>query len=194
MTSINSTEFTDNLTLLPPLNETTPSLPSISVLLAKLDFHTSRTLIITFILPAINLIGAVFGSLSLWIFFGPSFSDPIYFYYKLLCFINILNSLHNVPYSVSIWPLYFPWINSYALNVFKIYHLFLSVLFFHFEDVLTMAILLHKMKLFSPFVKKHFSKSPQLISFSLFLTCLFIDVPFIFGLEVGSRGDYFYVD
>jgi hypothetical protein len=163
-------------------------------LLAKLDFHTSRTLIITFILPAINLIGAVFCSSSLWIFFRAAFSDPIYFYYRLLCFINILNSLHNIPYGVSIWPLYFPWINSYIITVFKIYHLFISVLFFHFEDVLRMAILLHKMKFFSPFVKKHFSKSPRFISFSLFLTCLFINVPFIFGFEVGSRGDYFYVD
>ena len=57
-----------------------------------------------------------------------------------------------------------------------------------------MAILLHKMKLFSPFVKKYFSKSPQFISLSLFLTCLFINLPFIFALEVVSFWDYYYLD
>jgi len=50
------------------------------------------------------------------------------------------------------------------------------------------------MKLFSPFVKKHFSKSPQLVSFSLFLTCLCINLPFIFAFEVASYGDYSYSD
>jgi uncharacterized membrane protein YciS (DUF1049 family) len=195
MSNINTTDFTNNLTLLALLNETTTStLAPLNALMSKLGFQAWQAAIMTFILPPINLMGAVFCSFSLCIFFRSPFSDPIYFYYKLLCFINILNLLHNIPYGVTIWPLYFPWINSYLTSVYKIYHSFFTVLFFHFEDVLTMAILLHKMKLFSPFVKKHFSKSPQFISLSLFLTCLFINVPFIFGFEVVSYGDYYYSD
>ena len=78
------------------------------------------------------------------------------------------NTIFNksISYGVTIWPLYFPGLNSYVTSVYKIYHSFLALLFFHFEDVLQMAILLHKMKLFSPFVKKYFSKSPQFISLS----------------------------
>ena len=116
----------------------------------------------TFILPPINLMDAVFCSFSFWIFFRSPFSGPIYFYYKLLCFKNILDLLHNIPNGVTIWPLYFPWINSYLTSVYKMYHSFFTVLFFHFEDVLTMAILFHKMKLFSPFVKKTLFKIPSI--------------------------------
>jgi hypothetical protein len=139
-------------------------------------------------------VGAVLCSFSLWIFFRSAFSDPIYFYYRLLCFINLLNSLHNMFFGISLWPFYFPWLDTYVISVFKVYHLFLSLLFFHFEDVIQMAILLHKMKLFSPFVRKHFSKSPQFVSLSLFLTCLFIDIPLLFGFEVVSFGEYSYLD
>jgi len=193
MSNMNSTEFSNNLTFLAPSNHTTtvsPMLSPINVLLAQLGFQTWRTLIITFILPPINLIGAVLCSFSLWIFFRSAFSDPIYFYYKLLCFINIIHLLHNIPYSISIWALFF----SYLTTFYTIYYSFSSVLLFHYEDVLRMAILLHKMKLFSPFVRKHFSATPLFISLSLFLTCLCIDIPLLFGFEVGSLGEYSYFD
>jgi len=109
--------------------------------MAHLGFQTWQAAVVTFILPPINLIGALFCSFSLWILFRSTFSDPIFFYYKLLSFVNILNSLHNIPYGVSLWPIYLPWINSYVISVFTIFHTFLSVLFFHFEEVLRMAIL-----------------------------------------------------
>ena len=174
---MNSTGFTNSSSFPTPLNDTvSSSLPPLNVLLAELGFQSWQATIMTFILPPINLLGAVFCSFSLWIFFRSTFSDPIYFYYKLLCFVDFLNSLHNISYGVSLWPLYFPGLNTYVISVFKIYHSFLALLFFHFEDVLQMAILLHKMKLFSPFVKKHFRSSPQFISFCFFVTCFLIDI------------------
>jgi hypothetical protein len=192
---MNSSDFSNNFTLLAHLKDTAAStLSSIDVLMAQLGFQTWQAVIMTFILPSINLLGAVFCSFSLWIFFRSTFSDPIYFYYKLLCFINILNSLNNISYGVSLWPLYLPRINSYVTSYYIIYQSFVTLLLFHFEDVLRMAILLHKMKLFSPFVKKYFSKSPQFISLSLFLTCLFINLPLLFAFEVVSFGDYSYFD
>jgi hypothetical protein len=189
---MNSTDFSKNISALTPLNHTT--LSSISVLFALLGFQTWQTLVLTFILPPINFVGAVFCSFSLSFFFRTAFSDPIYFYYKLLCFINIIHLEHIVLACVPFLPLYFPWVNSFLMSFFSIYYSFLSALLFHFEDVLRMAILLHKMKLFSPFVKKYFSKSPQFISLSLFLTCLCINLPLIFGLEIDSFGDYSYLD
>jgi len=193
---MNSIKFTNNFTPLALINDTKAAaiLPPLNVLLAELGFQTWQAEIMTFILPSLNLLGALLCSFSLWIFFRSAFSDPIYFYYKLLCFINTLNLLHNISYGVSIWPFYLPWINSYVISVFKIYHSFLLALFIRFEEVLTMAILLHKMKLFSPFVRKHFSKSPQFVSLSLFLTCLFINVPLLFAFDVVSYGDYSYLD
>jgi len=50
------------------------------------------------------------------------------------------------------------------------------------------------MKMFSPFFRKHFTASPQIVALSLFFTCLCIDLPLIFGLEVGSLGQYYYID
>ncbi len=70
----------------------------------------------------------------------------------------------------------------------------MSALLFHYEDVLQMGILLHKMKLFSPFVRKHFSKSPQFVSLISLIACLLIEIPLIFVLKIVSLGDYYYVD
>jgi hypothetical protein len=125
---------------------------------------------------------------------GHHFSDSIFFYYRLLCFVNIIHLLHNLFYGISFLPFYFPWLNTYAISVYQIYYGCISIFLFHFEDVLRMGILLHKMKLFSSFVRKHFSKSPQFISFAFFLTCLFIQMPSWFALEIESLGKFFYFD
>jgi len=50
------------------------------------------------------------------------------------------------------------------------------------------------MKQYSPFVKRHFRASPQFISLAFFLTCLLIDLPFIFDATITPFGDYFYSD
>jgi len=47
-----------------------------------------------------------------------------------------------------------------------------------------MAILLDRMKLFSPFIKKHFSAKPQFISLAFLLTAFTINFPLTFGLKI----------
>jgi hypothetical protein len=163
-------------------------------LLDKLGFEQWQTLLNTFVFPPINFFGIIFCSFSLWIFFRPSFADPIFFYYKLLCFVNILSLLHNIPFGILLSPFYFPWINSYAGSFYTIVYAFMSTLLFHFEDDLQMGILLHKMKQFSPFVKKHFRASPQFISLAFFLTCLLINLPLFFCLKYTSFKKFFYID
>jgi hypothetical protein len=184
-----------NFSLMSISNATTSaSVLSLNELLDKLGYEQWQTIINTFILPPINFLGTIFCSFSLWIFFRSSFADPIFFYYKLLCLINILSLIHNIPYGILLSPFYFPWVDMYAVGVFKIYYSFMSSLLFHFEDVLQMGILLHKMKQFSPFVKRHYRASPQFISLAFFLTCLLINSPFIFNSAITSLGDYFYID
>ena len=53
---------------------------------------------------------------------------------------------------------------------------------------------LTRMKTLSPFVRKHFSSKPWLISLSFFITCFFVELPFAFTFEVQSFGIYFYYD
>ena len=141
-----------------PANEITPSL---DVLLNQLGYEKWEKVINIFILPPINLISVALCSFSLWIFSQSSFKDSILFYYKLLCFVNIINLLHNIPACFLFSPRYFPSINTFYTSVYQIYYDTLSYFLYHFEDVLQMRILLHKMKFFSPFVRKYFTAKPQ---------------------------------
>jgi len=181
-----------NLTFVSISNET--SLPSLENLLDKLGFSMWITLVNTFVLPPIHLLGLTFCSFSLWVFLRAPFSDPIFFYYKLLCLVNIVHLVHNIPFCLFFSPFYFPWLNTYALSVFQIYYSWVSSVLFHFGDVVRMGILLHKMKMFSSFVRKHFAQSPQIISLAFFLTCVLIKVPLLFAFQIDSAGSYFYVD
>ena len=174
------------------LNQT--STKSLDQLLDQLGFSMWETVVDTFILPSINLVGVALCSFSFWIFSRPAFKDPIFFYYKLLCFVNILLLMHNIPFDILFTPRYFPMINTYALSVFQIYYIVISNVLFHYGDVLQMGILLTKMKLYSPFVSRNFTARPQIISLLFFLTCLFIDSPFAFSFKIVSFESYFYFD
>jgi hypothetical protein len=181
-----------NFSLMPITNETT--VLSVNELLAQLGFETWQTVINTFVLPPINLVGILFCSFSLWTFFRPSFSDPIFFYYRLLCVLNIHSLLLNIPFGILLSPFYFPWINTYATSFFQLFYTFEITFLFHFEDVIQMGILLHKMKQFSPFVRNHFRASPQLVSLAFFLTCFLINFPLFFVSKSSALGSYFYRD
>ena len=174
-------------------NETALLLPSLEQLLGQMGFAHWQAIVQTFILPPLNLLGIGFCLFSLGIFLRPSFVDPIFFYFKLLCIVNVIHLVHNLPSCILLSPFYFPWSNSYFIAAFQIYYAALAILLYHFEDVLHLAILLTRMKLFSAFVKKHFCTSPQIVSVSLFLTCLVIWLPLPFSVKIITFGDYFYL-
>jgi hypothetical protein len=137
--------------------------------------------------------GACFCSLSTWIFCRPRFKHKSFFYYRLLCLVSIVHLLHGIPYGLVFSPRYVPMLDMYWTCVFRIYYNFISPLLFHFEDTLQMAILLDRMAIFSPFIKKHFTASPQIISAVFFLTCFLIDLPFAFSLKVAPIGTFSYL-
>ena len=70
----------------------------------------------------------------------------------------------------------------------------MSIFLFHFEETLQIGILLTRMKIFSPYVKKHFNALPRNVSIAFFLTCLCIDTPLAFLLKIDSLGAYSYYD
>ncbi len=139
--------------------------------------------------------GLGFCSFSLWIFSQRSFSDSKYLYYRLLCLVNIIHLLHNIPGSASLALLYFPpsSTNTHAIAVYQIY-VSVSNFLFHFGDALQMGILLNKLTFFSPFVQSYFKGRPRVICFVFFLTCLCIDLPFVFVFKIDSFGRFTYVD
>ncbi len=166
-------------------------LPSLSDFLDSSGFAEWLTITTSFILPLISLVGIFCCMLSFVIFLQRSFKDPSFFYYRLLCFVYTLQLIHGVPYGLLFTPRYFPRINTYFSSIYLIYYNCVANVLFHFSEVLYMAILLSRMKIFSLFVRSHFSASPQIISFSFFLTCLLIGSSVPFALKINSLGRYF---
>jgi hypothetical protein len=178
-------------------SNSSPQNLTLDELLDKLGFEKWKTVTASFILPIVNLIGLVFCSLSLWIFFLNRFKMPIFFYYRLLNVVYILSLLLNIPAGLLYSPRYFNHnqrINSCALAVFNIYYGSIANFLFHYGDVLQMAILLTRMKLFSPTLNSFFTASPKFISIVFFFTCLLIDAPYVFSMQVSSLGKYYFED
>jgi hypothetical protein len=167
-------------------------MPTLAELFDSLGCSASITLTASILLPIIGIIGLILCSLSAFVFFQHRFNiDPVFFYYRLLCLVYILHLLHNIPYGLLVVPRYFPSMNMFASTLYQIYYTWISFFLYHYEDVLQMAILLNRMKLFSPFIKKHFSLSPKRTSLVLFLVCLGIDLPFAFSFRTKTLDTYY---
>lgn len=175
-------------------NSSSASLITIDKLLDSLGFDLWITLIATFLLPIVSIVGIVLCALSLWIFFQRVFVDPVFFYYRLLCLVYIIHLIHNIPYGILFAPRYFPQMNTFLSAMFQIYYNAVTNFMYHYEDTLQMAILLTRMITFSPLVKKHFTAKPQTVALSLFFICLLIDLPIVFTFKISSFGYYFYTD
>jgi hypothetical protein len=163
---------------------------SLDQLLDSLGFSAWLTITSSFIISSINLIGILLCSLSAYIFYHRKFKDPVFFYYRLLCLIYILHLLHGIPFGPLFSPRYFPHINTYISSMYLMYYPLMTSFLFHFEDTLQMAILIDRMKIYSPYVSEHFTAKPRQISFVFFLTCIFTDLPTLFSLKIVSLGNY----
>jgi hypothetical protein len=169
-------------------------IPNLDQLLDTLGFTEWEIITSTFVLPSISFVGLVLCALSAWIFFQPKFKDPVFFYYRLLCIVYIIHLAHYIPRGLLFTPRYFPQINTYFTSIYLIYYSFISVFLFHFEETLQIGILLTRMKIFSPYVKKHFAALPRNVSIAFFLTCLFIETPAAFLYKINALGVYSYQD
>jgi len=163
-------------------------------LLDSLGFDLVKTILGTFILPFISVLGTLLCLLSYWIFSQRRFVDPIFYFYKLLCIVYVIHLLHNIPYGIVFAPRYFPQMNTYMSSSFQIYYNVFANFLYHYEDTLQMGILMFRIKIFSPFVKRYFSASPQRISLAFFFACILIDLPIAFSFKITSFGVYSYTD
>jgi len=170
------------------------TLLSLEELLNSLGFDTWMTITVSIVFPVANFLGLIFCSLSAWIFFRGRFTDPVFFYFRLLSIVNILSLLHNIPAAIFYTPRYFPGLNTYATCIYQMYFAGMISALFNFGDVLQIAILLTRMKTFNPFVNRHFTASPKLFSFLFFLAFLLINSPLFFAFSPVSLGNYFFFD
>jgi hypothetical protein len=168
--------------------------PSFDELLDSLGIDKLSTVVTSFVLPSISFLGLMCCSLSAYIFFQRKFVDPVFFYYRLLCLTNVLHLTLGIPYGLLRTPRYFPQMDTYFSSIYLIFYGVASNLLYHFEDTLQMAILLTRMKIFSPFVNRHFTLKPKIISLIFFLVCFGINLPFVFAFKLRSKGTYSYYD
>jgi hypothetical protein len=163
---------------------------SLDDLLNTLGFSQWITYTTSFIMPCISVLGLILCSLSAFIFFHRKFKDPVFFYYRLLCLLYILHVLIGIPYGLMFSPRYFPLLDTYMSSNYLVSYIITTIFLYHLEDTLQMMILLARMRIFSPFVEKHFKFSPKAVSLSIFIVCLLINLPFAFSVKVVSFGNY----
>ena len=164
---------------------------SLDNLLNVLGFQFWEEMVNQFVLPVVNLIGLASCSLSAYVFSKRSqFKDSIFVYYRVLTFTYILILTLNIPSGICFSPRFFPSMSSYLCAIYFVIYDALNIFLFHYCSVLETCILLTRMKIFSPFVKKHFSISPQACSFIFLILCLLIDLVFFFIATAGPKGQY----
>ncbi len=172
------------------------SIYTLDELLDSLGFTERITFAASFIVPGISLFGIGVCLLSTLILFQSRFINPVYFYYILLCIIYIIHLVHGIPFDILISPRYFQSrLNSYTSTHYLIYYGFMSTFLYHFEDYLQMAILIDRIKIFSPSLLQQspsLTTSPRITSLLLFLVCFVINVPVMFCLQIEPFGTYYY--
>ena len=177
-------------------NENFSSIPNLTLneLLDEVGFVPWLTITTTFVLPTMSMIGIVFCSISAKIFFMEKFADPIFFYYRVLTIVYIFGLVINIPSGILFSPRYFPNIDTYSVTLFHSYYMPFWNFLLHYCGVLEICMLLTRIKIFSPFVRKNFTTSPKIVSFIFLIICFIIDLPMKFSFEPGIFGMYYYLD
>jgi hypothetical protein len=166
-------------------------IPSLDQLLNLLGFDEWQIITSAFVLPSLSFLGMILCALSGWIFFQKKFKDPVFFYYRLLCLVYIIHLAINIPKGFFFTPRYFPKIDTYSTSIYQMYYSFTTNFLLHFAETLQIGIVLTRMKTFTPFVKRHFTASPRIVTLIFFLTCLCIDFPVMFFQQVVLVGEYY---
>jgi hypothetical protein len=159
-------------------------------LLDSLGYDPWMTFTCSFIIPTLSLTGAILCSLSCWIFYRKCFKDQVFFYYKLLCIINIIRLIIGIPFGLLYSPRYIPQMNTFASATFQKYCIAVMFFLLHFDDMLQIAILLDRMKIFNSCVNKYLTFKARSISLVFFFYCLLIGIPVLFSFETKSFGIY----
>lgn len=173
--------------------------PSLDELLDSLGFTERITFAASFVVPSLSLFGISVCLLSTLILCQSRFINPVYFYYRLLCIIYIIHLVHGIPFGILISPRYFqsPRFDSYLSTIYLIYYGFMSTFLYHFEDYLQMAILIDRIKIFTPSMLQQSHSllaSPRVTSLFLFSICFFINFPVMFCLKIEPFGTYYYLN
>ena len=127
-------------------DNSTATLMSLDELSTALGYYPYKEILATFVLPAINVLGLAFCSLSLFIFNKKKFVHPSFFYYRLLCLVYIIQQVHNIPRGILFSP---------RSNVFPTFLITFSV--YTFVPSVAIFVFYSFNKIFREELKKTFS-------------------------------------
>ena len=132
---------------------------------------------------------------------------PTYFYYRCLIFLNIIESIVSIPYGFCFTPTYIS-INSYACAIVQSAYISETSLNTHLVGVIEILILLDRIKILNPSLKKYLTLSPLKMCLASCWPCMLIGIVFsldyipVYGGEyycINAKGSYsinsfYYVD
>jgi len=163
-------------------------------LLYSLGFLPISIYICEIILPIVAFIGCILCTLSLWIFFNRKFTATIYWYFRVVTIANLIQLAFAIPYGICFTPKYFPSMNSYSCAIVQCAYIPFGNFTSHFVAILEIAILLERIKIMNPFVKKHFTISPKKMILVTFFACLLFNSIYALAVIPETGGDFFYFD
>jgi len=146
------------------------------------------------VIPIIAFIGFILCTLSLWIFFKKKFSASIYWYFRVLTLANSIHLAMAMPYGICFTPKYFPNMDTYSCVIVQWVYIPLVAFTSHLVSILEIAILLERIKIMNPFVKKNFSISPKKMILITFFSCATLIPIYALTYVPYDGGDYFYFD
>jgi hypothetical protein len=99
-----------------------------------------------------------------------------------------------IPYGVCFTPTYFPSMDSYSCSITECAYIAYSNFSLHFVAILEIVVLLERIKIMNPYLKKHFKITPQKMVPIIFFPCLLFNSIFSLAIFPDVGGDFIYYD
>jgi hypothetical protein len=176
---MNFSEINQNLILNLTVNE---FLDSIGAVLITDIFYM-------YISTPVTFIGIFSSSICIFIFFHKDFNMPLYIYFRILSLTSLLHQFfgfwYSASYSIRFTPKDFQdfFIHIHYGHIFLFFHYFC---FFH-AGLIEIGILIDRIKIFEPRIKKIFGIEPKIMSIIFFSAALIIGIMALFiykGVDV----------
>ena len=160
------------------------------------SFYISQFVVIVyqFAIPIMGFIGTILCPLNVVIFFKKIFQKTEFDYFKVLSVAYLINVMSGIIYGFSFSPEFFPSIDSHWCVIYQTAYVPISLSMLHFTGVVEIGILLDRIKIFSPFIKKHFTLSPRRYCLLSFFVCILIDIFFAFYFVPSEGFTYYFTD
>ena len=79
-------------------------------------------LVYLYLLPFIGVSGTIFNIINVWIFSHKDFSQPSFFYLRVMSGFHMVGTMSAIAYGICFSPRFLPRVNTYAIAVVQLIH------------------------------------------------------------------------